>query len=52
MNSKLWRLSHGLYMHHMDHAGRVIELLYNMICGNGISCRTKIGGVQYSIIMV
>lgn len=49
MNNKLWRLSHGLYVHHMNHVGRVTELIYNIICGNSISTRTKIGGVQYSI---
>lgn len=44
MNSKLWRLSHGLYVHHMNHAGRVTELMYNIICGNSISTKIKIGG--------
>ena len=44
MNNKLWRLSHSLYVHHMNHVGRVTELIYNIICGNSISTRTKIGG--------
>ena len=44
MNNKLWRISHRLSAgggtHHL---ARFIEILYNMICGNGISTQAQIG---------
>lgn len=44
MNNKLWRISHRLYAgggtHHL---ARFIEILYNIICGNGISTQAQIG---------
>ncbi len=52
MNSKLWRISHFFYYHHMKALDRISEIIYNVVCGNGISTRAKIGGVLYSTIMV
>lgn len=43
MNNKLWRISHRLYAGGTHHLARFIEILYNMICGNGISTQAQIG---------
>ena len=43
MNSKLWRISHQLYVGGAHHIARLIEILYNVLCGNGISAQARIG---------
>lgn len=43
MNSKLWRISHQLYVGGAHHIARLIEILYNVLCGNGISTQAQIG---------
>lgn len=43
MNNKLWRISHNLYAGGRHHIARCIEILYNVLCGNGISAQAQIG---------
>lgn len=43
MNSNLWRLSHRLYAGGGNHLGRISEIIYNILCSNGISTKAKIG---------
>lgn len=51
MNSRLWRISHFFYYHNMLALGRISEIIYNIVCGNGIFTRVKIGGALSFTIM-
>ena len=44
MNSRLWKISHRLYAGGgARFLGRVTEIVYNTLCGNGISTKAEIG---------
>lgn len=43
MNSKLWKISRFLYSRGANHIARAVEILYNVICSNGISTKAQIG---------
>lgn len=43
MNNKLWKISHKLYAGGAYHLARLVEILYNTLCGNGISAQAQIG---------
>ena len=47
MNSRLWKVAHSLYGVGLNPLGRVVEVLYNIVCANGISAKSKIGGTVF-----
>jgi serine O-acetyltransferase len=44
LNNKLWHISHNAYIRGWNKVGRLTEILYNILCENSISTKTKIGG--------